>query len=300
MHAGLDRPDGNADASRDLRQWEAEVVVEDKDRALLDGEPPESTLELISVVDCLVFVGPVHRLDRREPDSIRPARATPGLGVARVCQDPVEPGLEEPGVAQRSDFSPRGQECRLDGVVSKVVVAQDPERDRHASVTGQASQRIEGLSIASLRLGHQFCVHPSLRASVVVASDVGAIGLESSGGSLSVQSALRTGRRDVRDKANARLKPGVGHAWCGAAQAAGGPPAHRRLLFEGGRLGDRYQPKSADSAIARISSITAAGVSGRYIASMIVTAPFTFRIQSSSIWPGPWWVRDGFETPAWP
>ena len=45
MHAGFDRPDGNTDASRDLRQWEAEVVVEDEDRALLDGEPSEGTLE---------------------------------------------------------------------------------------------------------------------------------------------------------------------------------------------------------------------------------------------------------------
>ena len=193
MHAGLDGPDGNADLNRDLRQWEAEVVVEDKDRALLDGEPSEGTLELISVVDCLVLVGPVRRLDRHESDPLRPARATPGLGVARVCQDPVEPGLKEPGVAQRPDFSPRGQQRRLDGVVSKVVVAQDPERDRHASVTGQASKRIEGLMIALLRLCHQLCVHPSLRDSVVVASDVAAIGLESSRGSLAVQScAART------------------------------------------------------------------------------------------------------------
>jgi hypothetical protein len=51
----------------------------------------------------------------------------------------------------------------LDGVVSKVEVAQDPERDRHASVTGQAAQGVEGLSIASFRLVHQLCVHPSLR-----------------------------------------------------------------------------------------------------------------------------------------
>jgi hypothetical protein len=58
----------------------------------------------------------------------------------------------------------------LDGVVSKVEVAQDPERDRHASVAGQAGERIEGLSIAELCLFHQLCVHPSLRDSVVVAS----------------------------------------------------------------------------------------------------------------------------------
>jgi hypothetical protein len=63
MHSGLDGPEGNADSSRDLGQREVEVVVEDQDRALLDGEPPEGTLELVSVVDVQVLVGPVHGLD---------------------------------------------------------------------------------------------------------------------------------------------------------------------------------------------------------------------------------------------
>ena len=94
----------------------------------------------------------------------------PGLGEAGVRQDPVEPGLEAFGVPQGAELSPGGQQRRLHGIVSKVVVAQDPERDRHASVAGQASKQIEGLSIAALRLGHQLCVHPSLRDSVVVAS----------------------------------------------------------------------------------------------------------------------------------
>ena len=101
-------------------------------------------------------------------------------------QNPVEPRLEELGVAQGADLAPGGQQGRLDGVVSKVEVAQDPERDRHASVAGQASQRIEGLSIASLRLLHQLCVHPSLRARArAVAPSLDAIGLESVRGDLS-------------------------------------------------------------------------------------------------------------------
>jgi hypothetical protein len=65
------------DSNGDLRQGEAEVVVKDEDRALLDGEPSEGTLELVSIVDSHVIVGPVHRLDRQEPNSLRPARATP-------------------------------------------------------------------------------------------------------------------------------------------------------------------------------------------------------------------------------
>jgi hypothetical protein len=49
MHAGLDRPDGNAKASRHLWQPEPEVVVKHQHGALLDGEPPKRTLQLVSM-----------------------------------------------------------------------------------------------------------------------------------------------------------------------------------------------------------------------------------------------------------
>jgi hypothetical protein len=106
----------------------------------------------------------------------------PGLGVAGVRQDPMQPRLEEQRISQGADLAPGGQQRCLHGVVSKVEVAQDPERDRHASVAGQPSKGVEGLSIASLRLIHQLWVHPTLRAKVLVAPDLGAIGLESAQG----------------------------------------------------------------------------------------------------------------------
>jgi hypothetical protein len=64
MHAGLDGPDGNAKANRHLGQAEPEVVVEDQDCALLDGEPPKGTLELVPMFNIQVLVRPVHGLDR--------------------------------------------------------------------------------------------------------------------------------------------------------------------------------------------------------------------------------------------
>jgi hypothetical protein len=179
MHAGLHSPVGDTKANRHFGQPKPEVVVEDQDGALLDGETPKGALELVPVLNVQVLVRPAHGLGGKEQDALRPAPATPGLGVAGIGEDPVEPGLEELGVSQGADFAPRGEQCRLHGVVSKVEVAQDPERDRHASVTGQASQGVEGLSIASLRLVHQLCVHPSLRGPGRVASYLAALGLES-------------------------------------------------------------------------------------------------------------------------
>ena len=114
--------------------------MEDQDGALLDGETPEGALELVAVVDGGVVVGPVHGLDGKKPDPFRPAPATPGLGVAGIGQDPVQPGFEPLGVPQGAKLAPGGQQRGLDGIVSKVEIAKDPERDRHASVAGQACQ----------------------------------------------------------------------------------------------------------------------------------------------------------------
>ena len=63
MHSGLDRPERDAYANRHLGQGQPEVVVEDQDGALLDGEPPKGALELIPMFDIQVLVGPVHGLN---------------------------------------------------------------------------------------------------------------------------------------------------------------------------------------------------------------------------------------------
>jgi hypothetical protein len=67
MHAGLHGPYGDAKPNRHVGQWKPEVVVEDQDGALLDGEAPEGALQLVSILDELVVVWPVHGLDGKEP-----------------------------------------------------------------------------------------------------------------------------------------------------------------------------------------------------------------------------------------
>ena len=76
-------------------------------------------------------------------------RATPGLGVALVGQDPMEPGLEAIGIAERSKLAPGDDEGRLNGVLGQVGVAQDPARDRHAPIADHAGEGVEGLLVAS-------------------------------------------------------------------------------------------------------------------------------------------------------
>ncbi len=159
MESGLGGPDGDTETVGNLGQGEADVVVEDEDGPLLDREPPEGPVELIAVVDG----GDLARLPLtghgQESDLGRPATATPGLGVALVGQDPVQPGFEAIGVAQCAQLPPGHDQRGLHRIIGTVGVPQDPERDRHAPVADHARQGVEGLSVAPLRLVDECSLH---------------------------------------------------------------------------------------------------------------------------------------------
>jgi hypothetical protein len=167
MEAGLCGPDGDSESFGHLRDGETEVVVENEDRALLDGEPSEGAFELVAMVHGQVLVGAGRWLDGQEPDAFRPLPATPGLGVAGVGQNPMEPGLEAPVVAQGAELAPGRDERGLECVLRQVGVAQDPNRDRHASVSDQASQGFEGFAITLFRAVDQCFLHLSSGSSSV-------------------------------------------------------------------------------------------------------------------------------------
>ena len=136
--------------------------MEDEDGALPDGEPPEGPLEQVAVVHGQVVVGAVRALDGKDPRALVPPLATPGLGVARVGEDAVEPRFEAGRVAQGSKLGPGRDQGGLDGVLGQVDIAEDPHRDRQASVAHHSRQGIERFRVALLRLADQLLLHPSL------------------------------------------------------------------------------------------------------------------------------------------
>ena len=127
-----------------------------------ERQPPEGTLELVAVLDCQDARRLGRSVDREQPDVGGPARATPGLGVALVGQNPVEPGFESIGIAQRSQLPPGHDKGRLDGILGEVGVTQDPVRDPHASVADLASEVVEGLLVALLRAINELTMHSTL------------------------------------------------------------------------------------------------------------------------------------------
>jgi hypothetical protein len=112
VESGLGRAERYAEAIRDLGQRQADVVMEDEYGPLLEREPPEGSVELVAVVDSQDSVGLNRSVDREKPDVRRPPRAAPGLGVALVGQDLVQPWLESFG--SRSVRSSRQAAMRAD------------------------------------------------------------------------------------------------------------------------------------------------------------------------------------------
>ena len=76
----------------------------------------------------------------------------------------MEPRLEAGRVTQGPEFGPGRDQRGLDGVLGQVDVAEDPHRDRQASVADHARQGVERFRVAPLRLLDQSVLHRSLRS----------------------------------------------------------------------------------------------------------------------------------------
>ena len=167
VQPGLRGADRDTDVIRHFGDGQPEVVVEGENGALLDGEPPEGPFEQVTVVNGQVLVRAVRVRDGKDPQALGPSRATPGLGVARSGEDAVEPRLEAGWVAKRAELAPGGDQRALHGILGQVDVAEDPHRDRQASVADQAGQRVERFRVAPFRLLDKFHFHPSLHSVAV-------------------------------------------------------------------------------------------------------------------------------------
>src|SRR4029078_5795778 len=74
---------------------------------------------------------------------------------AGVDEQPVQPGIEARPVAQSPEVAPGTHERVLDGVLSRVLVAQDPPGDRVETVVRPGRERVEGGVSAALRALHE-------------------------------------------------------------------------------------------------------------------------------------------------
>jgi hypothetical protein len=81
------------------------------------------------------------------------------MRVALVDQDSMQPRFEPIVVAERAQLAPGLYQRSLNSILGEVAIAQDPVRDRQASVADSAHQGIEGLSITLFCPVDELSVH---------------------------------------------------------------------------------------------------------------------------------------------
>ena len=101
-------------------QRQAQVVVQDDHGAMLRVEVADATLDLVPVGRGRLGVGHREGMDLGELDLDAPALGRAQLIAAGVEEEPVEPGVEAIGVAQRGQVPPAPDERLLDGVLGPV------------------------------------------------------------------------------------------------------------------------------------------------------------------------------------
>src|SRR5215203_3947436 len=161
MDPGFHGPRWDVESVGDVGEGQAEVMMEDQDGTLLEREPAKGSVKLVPIVDRQDLLRSRWLRHGHEADVRFQPTAASRLGVALVGEDPMEPGFEAIRIAQRSKLAPSGDERGLHGVLRLVPVAQDPNRDRHASVADRSCESVEGLDLAPHRTVDERPMHVS-------------------------------------------------------------------------------------------------------------------------------------------
>src|SRR5438093_4930979 len=149
-----------------LLERESEVQPEDERRAVLDGESLKAWLELLAhghVVGAIADAGlrPQDADDRAVP----PDR--PELFLDGTQQEPVQPGVEPGGIAQRGQVAPASYERLLHRILGALHVAQDQSRNAVQAIDDEYRYPVERVPVAGAGPDHGFDVDLGHRVSPV-------------------------------------------------------------------------------------------------------------------------------------
>ena len=98
------------------------------------------------------LVRPGRSVDRQDADVRVPVARPARLRVARVDEEPLEPGVEAVRIAETGQLAPGDHQRLLHGILGPSDVPEDPLGDRHEPVTVRPGQDGEGLPVTALGL----------------------------------------------------------------------------------------------------------------------------------------------------
>ena len=141
-------------------EGQARVVMEDEDSTLIEREPAEGLLQLVTVGDRLVVVRVARPIDREDAHGRCPSSVPRCIRVAGVDKDPVGPRLEAVRLPQMRQLPPDGHEGVLQNVLGEARIAQDASSDPEQRVADLVHQIRECRLIARARPLDEVSVHP--------------------------------------------------------------------------------------------------------------------------------------------
>ena len=168
MQSGSGRPFRDAQCLGNGDEGQANVVVQDEDRPLVDREPAKCLLELVAVGDALDVVVLARRVRREDPNGGMPT----AYGAVRL-RSKHEPGFGMPilrkalRVAEVGQFPPDREQGFLQRVLGENWVPEDPSGDAQQGVTDLEHHVRECVLIAGAGSLHHTSVQPTLHAVAV-------------------------------------------------------------------------------------------------------------------------------------
>ncbi len=134
------RPVWDAEGLSHRHERQAHVVMEDEDGALVEREPAEGLLQLVSVGDLLDVVHVTRDVGVKHVNGRCPPSIPRCVCVTGVNQDPEGPCLEAVGIAEVRELAPDGQQGVLQHVLGERGVADDPPGDPQQRVADLVHQ----------------------------------------------------------------------------------------------------------------------------------------------------------------
>jgi hypothetical protein len=139
-------------------------VVDDENGALVSGQPPEATLELVASGEGLLSVPAPSAHDRDMRNVYCSAAAfLQGRAIAGAHEQLLDPGVEAVGVAKPADGGPGAQQRLLDGILGQLIAPEDQPGDIEEAIDGTRDQRREGLMVAALCPDDEVSLHTASR-----------------------------------------------------------------------------------------------------------------------------------------
>lgn len=144
--------------SRSGGQRQADVLVQDDDRPMLDRKATEGLLDLVAIRAIPSAIRSRWLQVDRLYGRLEPPPATEFIRHG-MHEDPVQPPIEPIDVAEFRQLPPAAHQRFLNSVLGKVRVAQDEPGDRMKPIDLARGELAEGFPVAAPRSVDEFLPH---------------------------------------------------------------------------------------------------------------------------------------------